>query len=383
MEAMVDHDIRPDRERIVGIFFIQSIVVAMLYMRVPDLQVQAGMDDAQLGIALMGAPVGALSTYSLASRSVEKLGTRSVIMWTCILSAFSAALVTFAPNTPVMFAALSFNGALNSAANVAINVEADRVEAASVNRIMNRCHGIWSIGYLLSSLVAGGLRAIGLAPAFHLWALLPLYAALTIVATGPMREFPAREHSRAATGRAFVMPTMAVCALVAFGLGAELLEGASRVWATIYLRDTFDVFPMVQSSALPALIVTMAAGRLCADRWIDRVGPQRAAGAALFTALVGVLVLVSAQNAYIAIIGFGIAGLGAGIIYPLMLSAAARLGDRPSSENVASVTLLVQLAMLVAPLLIGVIAEALSVRAAFGCFLPLFAIGLLMSRVVR
>jgi hypothetical protein len=36
-------------------------------------------------------------------------------------------------------------GVMNSAGNIAINVEADRYEAGSSTRIMNRCHGMWSI----------------------------------------------------------------------------------------------------------------------------------------------------------------------------------------------------------------------------------------------
>lgn len=374
---------RPDNKRIAAIFFAQSIVGSMLYMRIPDLQIRASLSEGELGFVLTGGPVGALAIYAFASRFIEKFGTRRAIFWTFILGAFSAALLSSVIHPVLMFVILALNGAISSAANIAINVEADRVENGTQSRIMNWCHGMWSIGYFLAALIAGGLRGVGVDPEVHLWILFPLFSLLTLVLVPRMREFAPRLHTGAATARGFVLPTLAVCALVAFGLGAELLEGSSRVWATIYIRDGFDVLPIIESAAPVAIVFTMAAGRLVADRWIDRYGPRRAAGVSLIVAQLGLVALVLAPNAYVAIVGFAVAGCGVGIVYPLMLSSAARLGDRPASENVAAITLIIQLVMLVAPLVIGVIAEGFGVRAAFGSLLPLLAVGLVMSRTLR
>lgn len=100
-------------------------------------------------------------------------------------------------------------------------------------------------------------------------------------------------------------------------------------------------------------------------------------------AIFGLGIVIFASNAYVAVAGFGIAGLGASVIYPLMISAAARLGDRPASENVAALTLVVQLVLLISPAVIGAIAEGLGVRAAFELLLPLLLVGLLVSRQLR
>jgi MFS family permease len=211
--------------------------------------------------------------------------------------------------------------------------------------------------------------------------MVPLFCAASLAAALPMRAYPPRPSGT--TSKRFVLPTLAVLALVAFGLGAELLEGASRVWATIYIRDAFDVPAMVESSALPALILSMAVARLLADGIIDRYGPRSVAAAALTIAIIGLGIVVFANNAYVAVFGFGVAGLGASVIYPLMISAAARLGDRPASENVAALTVVVQLVLLVSPAAIGAAAEGLGVRAAFALLLPLLLVGLIVSRQLR
>ena len=62
-----------------------------------------------------------------------------------------------------------------------------------------------------------------------------------------------------------------------------------------------------------------------------------------------------------------------------MLSAAARLGDRPASQNVAATTLIFQFVNLGAPVLIGAVAGGLGIRMAFAMLLPLLAMTWLMA----
>lgn len=56
--------------------------------------------------------------------------------------------------------------------------------------------------------------------------------------------------------------------------------------------------------------------------------------------------------------------------FPLTTSAAARLGDRPASENVAAVTMSQQILLLGAPALLGWIATSFSIRITFAVLLP-------------
>jgi MFS family permease len=179
--------------------------------------------------------------------------------------------------------------------------------------------------------------------------------------------------------RRFALPSLLILALVAVGLGAELLEGAARVWATILLRDTFDVPAWMESSALPAMVVAMAIGRLVADGWIDRFGPVRVSRILLGIAFVGLLMVATAMHPLLVIVGFAITGAGICVIYPLSISAAARLGSGPASQNVATLTLIIQVVMLIAPMATGFIAQQFGVRAAFGAILPLLALGWLMA----
>jgi MFS family permease len=76
-------------------------------------------------------------------------------------------------------------------------------------------------------------------------------------------------------------------------------------------------------------------------------------------------------------------GIGVCASYPLTTSAAARLGDRPSSQNVASLTLAVQVIMLVSPAALGWIATNVSIRATFGVILPAILLSQWLARNLK
>jgi protein-S-isoprenylcysteine O-methyltransferase Ste14 len=96
-------------------------------------------------------------------------------------------------------------------------------------------------------------------------------------------------------------------------------------------------------------------------------------------AIAGMTVIVLAPEAWLALLGFIAVGIGICVLYPLMLSAAARLGDRPSSQNVAATTLIFQMVNLGAPLLIGGVAEGFGVRVAFAALIPLLVLTFSMA----
>lgn len=367
------------RWRIVALFFIHALALGAIQTRIADIQLLNGLNEVQLGLVLIGQPLGGLCMFLFSSRIIEAVGPRRVIIFMLPVVTVSAALITVWLSPFAMFALLAVNGVGFALTNIAINVEADRIEAASGQRIMNTCHGAWSLGFLATALLGVALRGLDVSPALHLWTLVPLLAVLVWVVVVPMAKTPPRPHTGTARQSKLAWPTLATMGLFAFGLGAGLTEGAARSWSIIFLRDSFAIAAWTESLALPALLLTMALGRLAADRWIDRFGPVPVARALAAIAMAGLLLLVVSPNAAVALAGFGLVGLGICVLYPMMLSAAAGLGDRPASQNVAATTLVFQLVNLGAPALIGAVAQGLGIRMAFAMLLPLLALTWVMA----
>lgn len=369
--------------RIVALFFLHAMAIGAVQTRIADLQVLNGLSEAQLGLVLMGQPLGGLPMFLVSSSIIERIGPKRVLLIFLPVVIVTSALAGIILHPVALFVLLAINGVGFSLSNIAINVEADRVEAASGARIMNTCHGVWSIGFLVTALLGAALRGSGVSPALHLGVLAPLLIVALMVVALPMPVSVPRAHAGAEGQRRLALPTLATLGLVAFGLGAGITEGASRAWAIIYLRDSFEVAAWVQSLALPALVAAMAVCRLVADRVLDRFGPVGTARVLSAIAVCGLALVVTAPNAYVALLAFVLVGVGICVLYPLMLSAAARLGDRPASQNVASVTMVFQLVNLGAPALIGVVAQGFGVRMAFALLIPLLVLTFLSAGQLR
>jgi MFS family permease len=344
------------------------------------MQQALGIDEAALGLAFLGFPAGGILSFLFGSRVIETLGTKAILAAFIPAIPVGTALLALMPTATTLFLLFLAYGGIYSLPNTAMNIEADRVEAMTGQRIMNSCHGVWSAGQLLATALATVASAAGMTPFTHLILLaLPLVpAALAVIV--PMTPAPPRAHAGGPSRMQLALPTLAVLALVLYAIGPTLLEGALRTWSVIYMRDSFGSPAWVNTLTLPLFLVAQSAGRLSADGLVTRFGPVPVARALIVIALLGLLAVTFAPNLYVALLGMVLIGIGVCVTYPLTTSAAAQLGDRPASQNVASFTLAVQTLLLGAPALLGFVAAAIDIRATFGIALPMLLTSIWLAR---
>lgn len=365
--------------RIRAVFFLHALASGGLYARVPAIQKLLGVDEATLGLVFLGFPVGAILIFLFGSRLIEVLGTRRIMVVCLPILPVATALLGAMPNAQVLFAYFIAYGALYSLPNMAMNIEADRVEAALGRRVMNSCHGLWSVGYLLATLIGTLAESVQFSPLLHMGLLaVPLVPAVLWITLG-IEPAPARPHTQTATQR-LALPTVAILLLVTFTLGPSLLEGALRNWSVIYMRDSFAAPSWVDTLTLPVFLAAHAIGRLNADRLVMRFGVVPVARWLTAVALLGCAAVVLAPNLWVALAGFLLVGVGVCTSYPLTTSAAAQIGDRPSSQNVASLTFATQVILLGAPAVLGWVATNWGIRNTFTVLLPAIALSLWLAR---
>ena len=262
-----------------------------------------------------------------------------------------------------------------------MNVEADRVEAATGKRLINRCHGTWGVGFLFASLVGTVAVAAGIPPTMHFLMMFVFLNLVTILLVGPLQESPPRAHKGdAGPRRRLALPTFSVLLVIAFACSGIVLEGSTRNWSVIYLRDDFTAIGWIATLALPAIVTAQITGRFLADTLIDRFGPVRVAMALSVVSFVGLGLVVAAWSVAAALAGFALIGFGISTVHPQALSAVARLGDRPASVNVASFSTLQTVLAFVAPPLFGFVASRYGIRVSFAMFLPMPIIALAFAR---
>jgi MFS family permease len=353
------------------IFLFQALATGSMFARIPDIQAGLGIDEGVLGLSLIGQPVGAILTFLVSSRIIERFGPRAVLLLGIPLAALTIFLMAVAPNPPLLFLVFAFFGVLFALTNVAMNVEADRVEAATGQRLMNSCHGVWSIGQLATVTIGAIVRGLDIPPALHFGIIVPLILIGATLVILPMQPAPARAHTRTGPRRVLSLPTLAILLLVGYAIGASMLEGAVRNWSVIFMRDSFSAPAWVDTLTLPAFIGATVIGRLLADRGVAKFGPVLFARSLGVVSLVGLATVVLAPTLIWALAGFFLIGVGVCVSFPLSTSAAAQLGDRPASENVAAMTMTTQVILLGSPALLGWLAANFGIRASFLVIVPL------------
>ena len=364
--------------RIRAVFFLHAIASGGIYSRVAAIQHNLGVDEATLGLAFLGFPIGAILILLFGSRLVEVFGPKRVISICLPLIPIGIAAVAAMPTAPLLFVTFLLFGVIYSLPNTAMNIEADRVEALTGRRVMNSCHGLWSIGSLCATLIGTLAEAVPLTPAVHMALLaIPLAPLALWIALG-IEPAPARPHTSTVVRR-LAWPSLAVLVLVLFAIGPTLLEGALRNWSVIYMRDSFAAPSWVDTLTLPVFLSAHALGRLSADGLVTRFGVVPTARWLTFAAFVGCAGVVLAPNLWVALIAFLLVGVGVCTSYPLTASAAARLGDRPSSQNVASLSLATQALLLGAPAALGWVATNWGIRNAFAVLLPAVLISIWLA----
>ena len=76
-----------------------------------------------------------------------------------------------------------------------------------------------------------------------------------------------------------------------------------------------------------------AVTRFFADPFVERYSPTAVARVLLGVLGAGVLLVFFAPSGWLALVGFAMMGIGTSVIFPLAMSAAAQLTDRPGDER--------------------------------------------------
>ena len=371
------------RLRIMLIFLLHAVLFGSFGGRLAEVQRDLGLSASAFGLALAGQPVGFILGTFVSARINDALGNRRSMLLVFLISAPMPVLVAQAAGFWPVFSALFLFGLIPSFANVAINVEADRVAHATGKPVLARSHGVWGLGFLAASgLSVLAIRA-GVTPIQQFWAVAALVIVAALVLIWPLVESPARGHDRAGAAPRVALPDRASLRMMGFASFGIVSEIIARSWAVIYLRDAFHTADWIAAAALPAFIAMQTMGRLVTDPLVARLGEVGLGRALAVTGFAGLGLLITAPNVELALVGTALTGLGSSAIYPLAIAALARRTERPSAESMAGFSILQNLAFLAAPVLFGFAAEAMDLRLAMALFLPLPVIGYFYARVLR
>ena len=326
------------------------------------MRAHAGVDDGELGVALLCVGAGALATMRPAGALVDRFGAR-VLPITVALFGVSAVLPALAGSAVALSAALLVLGAASGAFDVAVNAEGVRAEAAAKRPLLNLGHAAFSGAVVGASLATGALRAAGAGATVVLALAGGLLVACGLV-LAQMPPAPAAPRPRRRVRLGLPLPLAVLGGLTAL---AFFVENAWQSWSALHLEETLGA-PAALAALGPALFATAAAsGRLAGQRLAGRVGDRVLVAGGAAIAAAGSLVAAAAPSSGVALAGIALAGAGTSVCAPTLISLAGRsVAAEERGSAVSIVTTIAYLGFLVGPAAVGLAADALSLRTALG-----------------
>jgi fucose permease len=221
--------------------------------------------------------------------------------------------------------------------------------------------------------VGAALASAGIAAGLSIGIHLPISAALVVVvsaaflrwlpAAGEAAEDPVARPDELHVGR--TSPTRILLLLCLVAMGSFLVEGIAIEWSAVFLRESVGADPSAAGLGVVAFSAGMAASRFVGDRLVARFGQSTVARVGASSAFVALGAMLIVRDVVPSIAAFGIVGLGLGPVVPLAFRTAGRT-PRPDHESALPLVVTAGYAgSIVGPLLVGFIADLVTLRVAF------------------
>ena len=324
--------------------------------------------------------LGAVAMGVFADRLTRRWGRRAAFWGGGIGMAAGTLLVALSPVAAGTILGAFLMGLLGSLLLITLQaVLADHHQRFS-SVALTEANGFASGFAFLAPLMVGLVASVGLG-----WrlALLPILAFLVVIglrywsAPFPRNSAAHHEPAKAAGGRARLpLAYWAFWWLIALETGAEW---SVVYWGASFLATDSPLSKADAATAMAAFFLAMLIGRVIGSRLTRAIPGLLVLATSLGIALVGFPLFWLVPSPVVRIVGLFIVGLGLANVYPLGVALAT--GAAPGQADHASARLSVAagLSALIAPFILGALADHIGIGQAFGIAIPLLALALLAA----
>ncbi|MFC8599556.1 MFS transporter [Isoptericola sp. NPDC057191] len=377
-----DQVARRARVAVAALFLTNGALFANLLPRYPQIKADLALSNTVYGLAVIAFPAGAIASGLFAGMLVRRLGSARVAVLGTVVTSVGVLCAGVAPTTAAFVGALFAAGAMDALTDVGQNAHGLRVQRRYGRSIFNSFHALWSVGCVVGGAMAAGAIALDLPRGVHLAITGALFSAVAVVALrfclpgvdgrvadhGPVDADSADGASdevrpSAVVGRPSGRTTLVLGAFVLLAIGGTVVEEAGNSWAAVYLSDALGAAGAVAASAFVAFMAAQFVGRATGDRLVDRFGQRAVVRAGGVLVVLGMGLALAFPSVPGTVAGFATAGFGVATVVPAAMHAADELPGLRAGTGLTVVTWLMRLGFLLTPPLVGVVADATSIRA--------------------
>jgi len=372
----------------VGIaFFLLGFLFGNWATLIPYVKYHYELDDAQLGLILLCLPMGAMSFNPFASVLIQSFGLLKITVIGMFLLCIAYAIPIGLNNIYILPFSLVFVGIAMTTLNISANTTATTLERLYDINIMSTCHGMFSIGLMVGSLMRSVTLIWSIHESTHMYimsiiGLILTWSVMSTIMNIPIEKLPLK---KVLSNKKWVLiiPKGALLNIVIISLCINMTEGAMTDWTSVYMKDIVHSSPYFVGWGLFGYSFFMALGRFFGDGIIPLYGKNSVLVYGSFLSIVGLFIVIFFPFTVSTIIGFGCIGLGVSCGAPILYGSASRYPDLPDSGGLAVMNTFAMGGFLIGPVIIGFISEITSLPIAFGFVGLLTLVWMVQAKYVK
>ncbi|WP_342645658.1 MFS transporter [Mucilaginibacter sp. CSA2-8R] len=357
---------RSPRELRIGcaiFFFISGFGYSSWASRIPTVQHQLHLNEAQLGTLLFALPIGLMLTLPITGKLLGHYTSRSIMLFGAIafnVVLFLLGLATVAWQFAIILFAL---GSARNLLNLSVNAQSVGVQSVYQKSIITTFHGIWSIAGFVGAAVGYLMVSYNVNLFYHLGAISILLCACSVY----FYSYTFYQKPKAVERKPFlILPDKYMLKFAVICFACMACENTMYDWSAIYFEKAVHAGKATATAAFVVYMIAMTTGRFAGDKIVLRIGIKNMLNYSGWFIFTGLMLAVVFPYPLVAGAGFILVGLGVACVVPLVFSIAGKSASLSSGTAIASISTVGYFGFLLVPPFVGYIAQAADLRWSFG-----------------
>jgi len=361
-------------------YTILGFSVAAWATLIPYAKENLNVQEGILGLLLLCLGAGAVCAMPFSGALASRYGCRKVLALLIPIFLICLVLLSIIDNVWLFALTLAIFGIATGIVDVVMNIQGVFIEQAHNKNMMSGFHAMYSIGGVLGSGLMAAMLSMGLSP-FVSCAILAISGCIIVLIFAVKYFLPYGDSGKKAAS-IFVIPQGLILILSILCFMLYMNEGVVLDWSGLFLTQERGIEPAHAAISFAVFSATTALGRLAGDRLVQMFGVKKLLIGGGFLAAMGHGLVLGSNSFTLALIGFGIIGLGAANMIPQLFSLSGSQKAIPLHVAIATVTTIGYAGLLVGPAFMGFVAELTGLPSIFAIMAVLLIIvGIISTRI--
>jgi MFS family permease len=362
----MDSDVRRTRVAVTAAFAAQGLGFAVLLTHLPAFQDRYHVGDGVVTAIVFAVSLLAGAGTALADRISSSRGSGAALQVSLLTIGVAVVVIALSPGLVLFCLGFGIYGVGVGGVDASMNMQAVALQHRYGRSILTSFHGAWSAAGIVGALYTSGTEGVDASLPLVLLLAAAVIFAIAVFVRGRLAPITSERAERSAdAASAAPTPWRPILLLGLAVVCFYVADSGTSSWSSVYLHQALHSTKSIAALAYAGYTGASLVSRLLGDHAVRRFGAPAVVRAAGLIGALGLLIVVLAHSAAVAIAGFTVLGLGVAVIAPLSFAAAGELSPGAADKVVAQVNVFNYVGFVVGGVVVGLFGTAGSLRSGF------------------